>query len=749
MEVVCNMDITHKQILILKAIRRQEEPTVDSIYDVEEISELMSEGTLRNHLKKLESSDNTKLVKSSRPSNKKVYSLSPEGSNKLERILKRERQKKEGNRNGLKYTDLVDIGIEFFEEHREQVTEAGIGRKYLEVDFQKLEKFNVEVADELMEDPNTVLTAFQEAVQEFEEIDERKNIRIVNIGDIDTKEISSISSQDYGKFVSVEGVIQSVSDGKSARVSAIFECSQCGDRYEKEQETAGKLKSPYKCDCGSKKFEAIDETYETVRLVQIKENPDKRSRDTLTVILQGELADDRRKNVDAIGSGIRVYGYVENYKKTKRADYFTHRLRANNIEIEEDKWEDPDLSEEEVERFMEISDREDYMEHLVKSVDHENIHGLELMREAFLLFYAGRTSDNNTHFLCIGEPSTGKSQLSIDMKEKMGRTMRTVADGASKVGLTGAVVKNEVTNEWHAEAGALPMADGGFHITDEVDKLPDEHYSAFNEALSDQSVSLSKANINTQLSADVSEFAIGNPTNRKFDPYEDKKDQNPIDSPDLNSRFGVIFAVEQNKPGTSENAETEERKKIRKINNRIDTSGEALEGERDLMSTEDVAKYVAYAQDIDPVLTEEVKDELEEMYIDLWSSQDENQTLIDTRVYQALRNLAVAYARLEWEAEVSTAHVAQAKEFMGRCFRSLDFQLGVDDTGSVTQPYTTQDKIRDAVKKLSEEDEEGADIEDVIDEVDVPGDKVEDVIDRLKDDGELFDSNPGKVKPIN
>lgn len=740
------VSITNKQKLILKAIRKQEKPTVSSIYEVEEIEELMAEGTLRNHLAKLEKE--YKLIESSRPGNEKIYELTPEGQNRMERILKRERQKKEGNQDGIAYGELIREGARFYEENTKEITEAGIGRSYVELDFKKLEKFNVDIADELLEDPDTVLTAFQEAVQEFSEITERKNIRVVNIPDIDTKDISNISSEDYGKFVSVEGVIQSVSDSKSARVSAVFECSQCGDRYEKKQETAGKLKSPYKCDCGSRKFEAIEENFETVRLVQIKENPDKRSRDTLTVILQGDLADDRDKNLDAIGSGIRVYGYVENYKKSKRADYFDHRLRANNIEIEEDKWEDPNLSEKEVEEFQEIADKEDTVDYLVKSVDHENIHGLELMREAFLLFYLGRTDDDNTHFLCIGEPSTGKSQLSIDMKKEFPRTMRTVADGASKVGLTGAVVKNEVTNEWHAEAGALPMADGGFHITDEIDKLPNEHYSAFNEALSDRSVSLSKANINTQLSADVSEFAIGNPTNRKFDPYEDKKDQNPIDSADLNSRFGVIFAVEQNKPGTAENAETEERKKIRKINDRYDKAESSIESEKDLLSTEKVAKYIAHAQDIDPALTQDAMDELEEMYIQLWSSQDENQTLIDTRVYQALRNLAVAYARLELEAEVSEEHVSMAKNFMGRCFRTLDFQLGVDDPSAMTRPRSTIDRVRKAVEDLSGKTDEEVEIEDVIDELDAPEDKIEEAIKMLKNEGELFDASPGKVKMI-
>lgn len=292
------------------------------------------------------------------------------------------------------------------------------------------------------------------------------------------------------------------------------------------------------------------------------------------------------------------------------------------------------------------------------------------------------------------------------------------------------------------------MADGGFHITDEIDKLPNEHYSAFNEALSDRSVSLSKANINTQLSADVSEFAIGNPTNRKFDPYEDKKDQNPIDSADLNSRFGVIFAVEQNKPGTSEGAETEERKKIRKINDRYDKAESSIEEEKDLLSTEKVAKYVAHAQDIDPALTQEAMDELEEMYIQLWSSQDENQTLIDTRVYQALRNLAVAYARLELEAEVSREHVSMAKNFMGRCFSTLDFQLGVDDASAMTRPRSTIDRVRKAVEDLSGKTDEEVDVEDVIDELEAPEAKVEEAIKMLKNEGELFDAAPGKVKMI-
>ena len=742
-----DQELSRGQKVTLKKIKELEEPTNGKLYENEVLNELFeSKASLRTVASRLR--DQKKYVVSNKnQKGQNVYELSEKGERKLRKIVKRDNQAIQDED-----LDIYDYsnGIEMFTRYWEDIGREELGKLLgssgvVALDYKKLEHFDPDLADDLLENPEEVLKAAEESLTDYPDVPEDVEIRVANIPDVETKEIDDLSDNDLNKLITVEGVLQSATPPKLELEKAKFECRNCASRYERKQDS-NNPKSPYKCECGHRKFDTIDKEYATVVMGRLKDKPEKKNRKTIPIKIKGDLATDNKKNLASTGQGFKVIGYLEPFSRKRNSDLLSMRLIANNVEVEEDKWEDPNLSENEIEEFEEVSEREDVRDYLVRSLDHENIHGLELMREAFLLFYLSRTDDDNTHFLCIGEPSTGKSQLSMDMKSEFPRTMRTVADGASKVGLTGAVVKNEVTNEWHAEAGAIPMADGGFHITDEVDKLPDKHYSAFNEALSDQTVSLNKANIRTTLSADVSEFAIGNPKNRKFDSMEEKYKQNPIDSADLNSRFGVIFAVEQNKPGKSNLSEDEERKKIRKINDRYNTGESSLEHEKELLSTPKVAKYVAYAQDIDPELTEDATEDLEEMYIDLWSSQDENQTLIDMRVYQALRNLSVAYARMELEDEVSTRHVSLAKNFMGRCFRSLDFDLGSDDASDLTNPRTDTQKVRMGIENLQAGD--GANVQDVIDEVDVPEEKAEKIIEQLKNDGEFFDSAPGKVKAL-
>jgi replicative DNA helicase Mcm len=695
------------------------------------------------------------LVDSRRPKNEKVYELTERGRNLLDRILKRQRQRRNQEREGISYSSMIEEFISYFEDNSEEVAEAAVGRDFVRLDYRKLEKFNVELADELIQDPDTVLNAAEEAVRDLPELadlDEPKNVRVINISDIEIQSISELNSDQLGELVSIEGVIQSVSSTKSARRSAIFECSQCGDRYEKKQEDAAKLKSPYKCDCGSKKFKTIEEKYETIRLLQMKESPEKRSRNSITVVLEGDLAKDRDKNLDAIGSGIRVYGYLETYKHSKRSDYFDHRLKANNVEIEEDKWDSVDISQDDIEDFKELSQQDNLPGYLTNSLAHEDIHGLDLLKEAFLLFFLGRTEDGNTHFLCIGDPETAKSHLAKIVSEKFSRTTKTVAQGATEVGLTGTVKKNEITKQWEAQAGALPMADGGFHITDELDKLDQEDYTGFNETLSDQEVTLTKATIiGAKMSADVAEFSIGNPRGRAFDRMKPAHEQNFISMPDLNSRYPIKLAVKENRP-EDEDAEEYERKKIRKINQR--TSGsEAVDS---LLSTDRVAKYIAYAQQFSPELSEDASTLLEKKYLELWRNQENQSTIIGPRFYEGLRNVAIAYAKMHLRDKVVERDVKLAESFMGRCLNSMDFNLGADDYKKLNNPVSESgSSIQRPKKELLEAFQELDAIGDsgiaqqaseVEDKTELDKDDFDEIWERMQSEGLIYEVEKGRFK---
>jgi DNA replicative helicase MCM subunit Mcm2 (Cdc46/Mcm family) len=740
-------DVSQKQILLFKIVKKQDEPSNSSILESEDTDNIWgSINSVSNAMRKLESQ---KLVKSSKPDSEKIYELTGKGSEILDQHFKIQRQKVEDKQDSLTYSEMADEFQEYFDEvdeAKESLVLAGKGREFVELDYSQLEKHNVDLADRLWEKPDLVLKACHEAVTESTMVDKGKEIRITAVPDYIVKPTSQLSSKSIDSLVAIEGVIKNVSGAMSARTDAVFECSDCGDRYQKEQEPGGKLKSPYKCECGCRKFEPLEENWETVRTVTLKEKPDQSSGEKMICIVQGRLAEDVEKTLEAVGSAVTIVGKMEAEEPTRNSKFYPNRIRVNNIQLEDDKWDSVEITEQDIENFQEISERDDTREIIVKSLANEEIAVTGLLKEAFIKWLLGRSEgENNLHVLCVGDPSTGKSKLAKIVHSKFPRVMKSVGQGASEVGLTGAVVKNDMTGEWTAEAGALPMADGGFHITDEIDKLDPDHYSAFNEALSDGEVSLSKANIQANMSADVAEFSIGNPeAERSFHSETPKYKQIPITERDLKSRYGLKLAVEY---GTDPE---DERKKTRKISSKKYPELELEDEQEFCLDEETLVKYIVYAQDISPQMTKKAYQKLENTYIKLFeeSSSNSNRT-IDVRKYEALDNLSRAYARLHLSEEITVEHVERAIDFFKECYASLDIHFGETSIDDMEESEASElDRVRDIGEQLMGDRRDGtAKIESIVEETDLSESKVEEHVKNLQKE-EWFEPEPGKVQKL-
>lgn len=738
-------DLSKAQKILLKKIEKSDDriEAGDLYGEYESVTEAYgSQKSLSNGLRKL--ADN-EFLERERDGRGYKYWLSSKGKKTIQNIKKRERDRKEKERDLFEYEDGLEQFLDYFEDPdwgEEQIREVGIGRNYVVLDYKKLEKFHHELADDLLNDPDRVLDACKEAVNSLPEVNRQVNIRVKNVSEIETQSVSDLTARDRNKLVTIEGVIQSVSKPGSVMVSITAECSQCGDTYEQEQSRDGSVSTPYKCDCGSRNFDILQENHETVRFVRIKEKPNKKSRNKIVATLQGDVAEDESKNLEAIGSGVKVTGYLETHKKNKNDSKFDFRLNANNIEIEETKWEIEDISQEELERINEISNRDDVFDYVSKSLGYEQIKNADLIKKTFILWLLGRSRNfGNLHVLCVGDPGTAKSHLARIVEEDFGKVIKAVATGATEVGLTASVVKDEVTGEYTAEGGSLPMADGGFHITDEIDELKKDHYSAFNEALSDQSISLAKANIQTEISADVAEFSIGNPKGYSFDPYKEKYEQIPIDKDDLISRYGLILGLESNSNGSDQSIR-DEREKINHVLNRNDAR--SFE-DHDFIESDMLGKYIYYAQRIYPQLTEDSKQMIEDSYMRLFEAQPEDENFVKPRHGNALAVLSVAFARLNLSDEVKEKHVSSAFDFFKRCYQSIDFEIGKDNISDIEgQNSRKWKKVEEAMTNIRG----NVQIDDLIDQVDLSEEEVLDVLEKMKSKGAAFEPEQGCVKAI-
>merc|ERR1711920_498546 len=148
--------------------------------------------------------------------------------------------------------------------------------------------------------------------------------------------------------------------------------------------------------------------------------------------------------------------------------------------------------------------------------------------------------DINT--LIVGDPGLAKSQFLKYVEKTFPRAVYTTGKGASAVGLTASVQKNPITQEWTLEGGALVMADRGICLIDEFDKMNDKDRVSIHEAMEQQSISISKAGIVTQLQARCSVIAAANPIGGCYDSSMTFSENVDLSDPIL-SRFDICCVI--------------------------------------------------------------------------------------------------------------------------------------------------------------------------------------------------------------
>lgn len=223
---------------------------------------------------------------------------------------------------------------------------------------------------------------------------------------------------------------------------------------------------------------------------------------------------------------------------------------------------------------------------------------------------------------------------------------------------TAAVVKDEFLRGWSLEAGAMVLSNKGFVAIDEIEKMNEQDRSAMHEALEQQCVTISKANIHATLRAETTVLAAGNPKLGRFDPYTPIPQQIDI-SPALLSRFDVIFVIKD-------------------IPNKIQDEAIAshvLEEHkqdviRDSIDPKLLRKYISYAkQKIKPKLTEEAVEEIKDFYVKLRNQSISTESAvkpipITARQLEGIIRLSEAYAKMRLRSEVKREEARVAIELL-------------------------------------------------------------------------------------
>ncbi|MFB6111511.1 MAG: minichromosome maintenance protein MCM [Halobacteriaceae archaeon] len=661
-------------------------------------------------------------------------------------------------------------------------------RKSLYVDWLDLFQFDPDIAEDFVSQPGQLRQYAEEALRLYDlPVDVNLGGAHVRLRDLDDKTpIREIRSRHVNTLVSIQGMVRKATDVRPKVTDAAFECQRCGTLNVVPQGRGG-FQEPHECQ-GCERQGPFEINYDQsefidAQRIRIQESPEGLRGGETPQGIDVNIEDDIT-GVVTPGDHVTVTGVLrldQQERGGEKTAMFDVYMDGWTIEIEDEEFEDMEITDEDKADIVELSNRSDIYERMVDSIA-PSIWGFEDEKLAMILqLFSGVTKElpdgsrirGDLHALLIGDPGTGKSRLLQYIGNIAPRSIYTSGKGSSAAGLTAAAVRDDFGDgqQWTLEAGALVLADKGIAAVDELDKMEAGDRSAMHEALEQQTISISKAGINATLKARCSLLGAANPKYGRFDQYEPIGEQIDLE-PALISRFDLIFTV-SDEPDEERDRELAEHILQSNYAGELSTQHDKLttssvteaevsaevEDVNPEIESELLRKYIAHAKSsVYPTMSEDARDRIREFYVDLRSEgQGEDAPVpVTARKLEALVRLAEASARVRLSDTVTENDADRVIDIVGS---SLE-DIGVDpETGEldadvieVGQSKTQRDRartIRSIIGEIESEYEEGAPLDEVLDQAEAAGherSKAEHEVEKLKQKGEVYQPSQGHLR---
>lgn len=672
--------------------------------------------------------------------NRGEYELSSRGEAKLKHL-----ENPEDNSWTEEDIDTKNKLRNFIREEKEEefYTSQATEQKF-KIKISELDEYEFELVDLLENNFDKFSELLEEAIEDEIELDTTVEHEIVFDVDYFEQEIfKARSGSNSGQVVTTEGTIESVSETKNICVEIEYECTSCGQKYMKEQ-SGSKKKSPYKCDCGSRKFTTLNEFYiDSMEFVLSKH---KEQNEKILCRYQSKEISEEVNSILKPGNNVRVSGVLEIEEFSKQENRKGKPvLFTESVERQDKTLDLEDFSDEKIEEVRQkVSGRTepffDFAHSLApKIVDEDD---MKEVGAAGLFGGSRKRDDGRTHVFIISNPGRGKSDLQEFIEETFPNTHYADGKQSSGVGLT-ATVEQEQGGRWRLKAGKLVFADKGMLCIDEFDKMDHEDASRLNTAMQKPTFPIDKAGVNARLPGEASIIATGN-----FTEYVDEDDVDyireyiPNHAESLMDRFSLVYAL----TGSNDSDRVDEAI--------LSSFGEASSSATDcFFSREELVIYRELARQYDPILTEVSQEYLLDWLQSQKTISDSKESSFEKdskRYLVSLAKLTTMFARSRLSERTNERDAENAIELMVKCRSSRglsDGESGISDFKGMSDRRKWR-MVRDKAEELLDSRDDEVSYEDIADALpdQFDGDLVKELLDDKSDD--FFEPRPGVVSQL-
>jgi replicative DNA helicase Mcm len=657
--------------------------------------------------------------------------------------------------------------------------------KALVVEYQKIAKFDIRLKDELLANPDLVLSHAEDAMSLIDlpvKTTVQAKIRIQGIPR--KTQIRYLRSSDVNRLISIEGTVRKITDVRPRIMEAAFECARCKNIIYIPQEGAGKFIEPAYCQCNEDKkgvFRLMyqESRFEDFQRVKIQESPENlkggEQPQTLDINVGDDLAGLVVPGEQVIMSGI--LRSAQRITKDGKTAYFDIFLDAVSVERQEQEFDEVEISPEDEQVILELSKDPDIYEKIIASIA-PSIYGFRDVKEAIShQLFGGITKPmpdgtrlrGDINILLVGDPGIAKSQILRYVKKLAPRAEYASGKSSSGAGLTAAAVKDEFDGSWTLEAGTVVLADKGLACLDELDKMHPNDRSSLHECMEQGSITVAKAGIQATLMARVSVLGAANPKNGRFDPYGSIPDQINM-PPSLMSRFDLVYVLrdvpeEKRDLNTAKHIIKSHKAGEMVVQKQMLRDCTILEADiQNALATVKPAidlvmlkKYIAYAKrKCFPILSDEADARLVEFYTTLrkQGDGDKEPIQIGARQLEGLIRLTESRARMRLSNKATLDNAEEVIRIVETSLKQsfTDKETGKQDINILTAGVAKSQ--RDRVKSLKSIIEELGgknssvyveDIKEKAKEHNMDEKKVQKELDKLREIGEIFETRPGYV----